>query len=153
MCAIFGSYSIDKLKELYPNLSSNLLNHLLYYLQTYSGGHGRTIEKIVKEVLSKPSIYDIEDYNEFETLLSEEIEEILANSQLNDEKMNEIRKLQSEERFNVVHQWFLTSQGCTFVSHCERTIFIPCHIPVNLMSCTSDAIYLINLQMLLYFNT
>ncbi len=93
------------LRDQLPNNTS--LDYLEAYLQTFSGGHGRTIYNIVKEFLDHydDTYRDIRDYNDFQEELTDNLLEILVELEITEEKKEEIKKLQSNKYFDYVRQW------------------------------------------------
>ena len=89
---------IDELRSLYPELRR--IHVLEGFLKSYSGGHPRTIEIVVREYIQRgePSA----------ELLLNRVERAMYNNILDTSKRKGIRDLQSKEGFNKVKEWIVT---------------------------------------------
>ncbi len=90
---------IMRFRNLYPNYDN--VEELETYLHAFSGGHPRTIEKIVE------GFFSLEETPNFTEELTKRVETLMSKSLLDREKLENLKRLQSHEEFNEVKRWLL----------------------------------------------
>ena len=90
---------ISEFRKLYPEQSNT--EELESYLLGFSGGHPRTIEKIVE------SFFAIDKTVNFTEDLTKKVNNLLSKSLLNREKIEMLKQLQDYEGYNEVKLWLL----------------------------------------------
>lgn len=114
-------------------IPSQTLEYLESYLQTYCGGHARTIQKIVEEFLTYINKYSsVEHWTEFVEEITVSLEHILIDSNLTAEKKGTLMELQSRTHFVDVRQWFIHGVYTNLkLGHAPRTNNIAVNHKIN----------------------
>ncbi len=86
-------------RKLYPEKEE--VDHLWTYLQTFSGGHPRTIEKIVE------SYFSLGETKNFTENLTSKVDTLMGKTLLSSEKEEELRRMQSHEGYTEIKTWLL----------------------------------------------
>ena len=90
---------ISEFRKLYPDQPYTV--ELESYLLGFSGGHPRTIEKIVE------SFFTLRDATNFTENLTKKVNTLLSKSLLDREKIEMLKQLQDYEGYNEVKLWLL----------------------------------------------
>jgi AAA ATPase-like protein len=103
-----GNYKLSKINLL------SIMDYFSQFLKVYSGGHGRTIEKITFEfdsylqtVAKNDSSFENITYANFEYRLLQMTSSALKLNMLNSKQTNAIKSLQSNIHFTLINNWFL----------------------------------------------
>ena len=90
---------IAEFRKLYPD--QPYTEELESYLLGFSGGHPRTIERIVE------SFFALDKTHDFTETLTEEVSTLLSHTILDSNKIEALRAMQSQSEFNSVKEWIL----------------------------------------------
>jgi len=90
---------ITEFRKLYPEQSYT--EELENYLLGFSGGHPRTIERIIE------SFFAIDKAHDFTEILTEEVSTLLSHTILDSNKIEALRVMQSHSEFNSLKEWIL----------------------------------------------
>ena len=90
---------ITEFRKLYPD--QPYTEELEVYLLGFSGGHPRTIERIVE------SFFALDKTHDFTEILTEEVSTLLSHTILDSNKMEALRAMQSQSQYNSVKEWIL----------------------------------------------
>ena len=88
-----------------------LIQFFLQFITKYSGGHGRTLQKIsetfvinLNKFLNDPAFLT---YANFEYYFMQLVSNVIEQSLLTSKQLTAIQELQSHSRFTIVKEWFL----------------------------------------------
>ena len=90
---------ITEFRKLYPGQPCT--EALESYLIGFSGGHPRTIERIVE------SFFALDKTHDFTEILTEEVSTLLSHTILDSNKIEALRAMQSQSEFNPLKEWVL----------------------------------------------
>ena len=90
---------ISEFKKLYPD--QPYTEELENYLLGFSGGHPRTIERVVE------SFFALDKTHDFTETLTEEVTTLLSHTILDSNKIETLKTMQSQSQYNSVKEWVL----------------------------------------------